>query len=280
MSTKIEQRIDDYIKDKNESSISSTINKSFWTELKWNEDKYVERKKLYLTEEKSIWELLKFQLLELRFWIFDEKFKNLKEELKKLKGNIEESPASNHNEDENEEENLDNTNIIWSNNEFIWTKVSEIQSQPFYKNPETWVTRCAATANFNAQNFGLNLPWWNAYDAATNPWLECIKTEPNLKKNQRPNNNRSPIKLKKFTKLDSNVNFADLYTGSTSNFWHRAVWFRDAGWERYVLDPYTTVNGVLGNKPYKLADYIANKKIVKAHFYNSPWYKFESKQYQ
>lgn len=124
MSIKVEQRIDKYIKDKNENSIFSTINENFWTDIKWNEDKYSNRQKLYLKENKNIWDWVKLQFLELKLWIFDANFKPFVEELKSLREWIEsakqwddknESPDSNTKFDIKDEEFKISTKELYDN---------------------------------------------------------------------------------------------------------------------------------------------------------------------
>jgi hypothetical protein len=273
------ENIENYIEEQEAETSMWQLDASFeelWVDVNLsrrlkNDHKMLTYAENFLEIKESWWFLwwIKLQLLELRLSMtcpYFSEFKDFLVELKKWN-------------DTNEDENSDNLDTIWSDNEFLWTKVSEIESQPFYKNPGTWVTRCAATANFNAKDFWLDLPWWNAYDAWKEIWKGLQKTLPSWRKKDRPNDSRGKISASAFPSQQDKINFADLYTGSSSNYWHRVVWFKDNLWERYVLDPYTRVNGILGNKPHKLIDYTKSRKIVKAHFYNSPWYKFESRQY-
>jgi hypothetical protein len=192
------------------------------------------------------------------------------------------------NTDENNEDNIwssqDNIDLVWAEHDFLWTDVYNIRSQPFYKNPSTWVTRCAATARFNWLNFWLVLPSWDAYTAwAKIPHIPQYKvTTPESRKNQKPKSSWVGIDLDEFKNIKEKgdgINFADIYLNSNSKYGHRAVAFKDDIWERYVLDPYTRVKWKLNNKPKKLSEYMSNKKIVKSNFYHSSWYRFESRNY-
>lgn len=229
---------------------------------------------LWLKESWDLFWWIKLQFLELRLSITCPYFEDFKSFLKELKiwDDTEEL-------DDNQDHTSDNIDIVSHNTEFMWTKVSEIKSQPFYKNPGSWVTRCAATARFNALDFGLDLPWWNAYDAWKNPWSNIQKTLPASKQNKKPSSSWSSLDINSFPKSDGEINFVDLYTSSSSKYGHRVVWFKDGTWQWYVLDPYTRVNWKLDNKPKKIEAYVKSKKIVKGHFYKSSWYRFESKKY-
>lgn len=246
------------------------LNIKLWEWLK-NDDELLKYAKLYLDsdEKKSLWTSIAMQAMELKLSItysYFEEFKDFLEELKKWENTPEESDE-------------DDVEINYAESDFMWTDIKEIESQPFYRNSATWVTRCAATARFNSQDFWLDLPTWNAYDAGKLPWSECLETIPNSKKEERPNNNWNPIDVKDFLNLDDNVNFADLYTWSSSTYGHRVVAFKDSNWKRYVLDPYTRVNWKLDNSPKPITDYIEERKLVKAHFYHSEWYQRETRNY-
>ena len=156
---------------------------------------------------------------------------------------------------------------------FCWTTVNSIKSEPFEKNSSTWVTWCSKTARFNWKNFWIMLPSWNAYDAWQLPWKSCLTTIPIDKQNEKPTNKRKWIDLEKFNSVWE-WNYADIYTDTKSpKYGHRAAAFKDDSWQWYVLDPYTRVNWKLDDSPKKLEDYLKFRKIVKAHIYESKWYK-------
>lgn len=156
---------------------------------------------------------------------------------------------------------------------FCWTNVSSIKSEPFEKNSQTGVTWCSKTARWNGRNFGIELPSWDAYKAGTRPWKDSIQTIPQDKINEKPENTWIWIDSSKFDNTGE-WNFADIYTNSKSKYGHRAAAFKDDNWQWYVLDPYTGVNWMRADtSPKKLEDYLKARKIVKAHIYESKWYK-------
>ena len=235
--------------------------------------KYAELK---MKDEKDLkrWEKFNLELLELRLSITCKYFKDFKIFLEDLKrGEVVEDTST------DTWQNMQVETIDLQNSYFCWVSVWEIQSYPFYRNSQSWVTRCSRTARMNGQNFGLNLPKWDAYNAWEKPWENSINSLPKNKKEKKPSKNWSPLNIWEFNSIWNDINFADIYTESKSNYWHRAVAFRDNTWQRYVLDPYTRVNGVLNSTPKKLQDYMKNKKIVKAHFYKSNWYSHKDLSY-
>ena len=157
---------------------------------------------------------------------------------------------------------------------FCWTSISRIQSEPFEKNSITWVTWCSKTARWNWKNFGLELPSWDAYVAGTNPGKDSIQTIPQAKKNIKPQCDWEWIDIEAFKNI-AEWNYADIYTSSLSKkYGHRASAFKDDSWQWYVLDPYTSVNGRKADtSPKKLEDYLKSRNIIKAHIYESKWYK-------
>ena len=163
--------------------------------------------------------------------------------------------------------------------EFCWTPVTQIQSLPFERSGARWITWCSKTARWNGENFWLKLPRGNAYDAGKKSWKDCLWTIPSNKQEERSQNKREWISAENFNS-NWKWNFADIYTNSKSNYWHRASAFKDGKWQRYVLDPYTRVNWLLDNTPKKLEDYLKVRKIVKSHFYESKWYKWSGNSSQ
>ncbi len=279
------EKIKTFIEDKEKTTSIWQLNENLeelWLDVKIGEWLKNDKKMLTYAEHflwlKESWGLfwwIKMQFLELRLSMtcpYFEDFKSFLGELKKW----EDTEALDSDDKKNESDNID---VIINNNEFMWTKVSEIKSQPFYKNPGSWVTRCAATARFNALDFGLNLPWGNAYDAWKNPWSKTKETLPESKQNKKPSSSWSALDLEDFPKSDDKINFADLYTQSNSGFGHRVAGFKDWSWQWYVLDPYTRVNGRLDNSPKKIEDYMNSKKIIKSHFYTSPGYISKIRKY-
>lgn len=277
------EKIQTFIEEKEKTTSIWQLNENLeelWLDVKLGEwlknDKNMLTYAEHFLELKESWGFfwwIKIQFLELRLSMtcpYFEDFKSFLEELKKW-DDIKEGDETNT--------KTDDIDVISNNNKFIGTKLSEIKSQPFYKNVWTWVTRCAATARFNALDFGLNLPWWNAYDAWKNPWNNIEKTLPVSKQNKKPKSSWSSLDIDDFPKSDSKINFADIYTKSRSSFGHRVSAFKDGSWQWYILDPYTRVNGKLNNSPKKIEDYVKSKKIIKSHFYTSSGYSPESRKY-
>lgn len=250
--------------DQNLESLGLDVKISSWLK---NDETLLSYAQVFLKENQTIWEKIKMPFLELKAKIlcpyFDE-FKTFLAELKEWQNATQDQTV----------EQIDDTH------EFCWTKVSEIESQPYYKNSYTGVTRCSATAQFNWSDFWLTLPSWDAYDAGTKPWDldQYQKTVPSSKVNKKPESIRSKLDVSEFN-VDEDINFADIYTSSSSDYGHRAVAFKDSTGQWYVLDPYTRVNWVLDNSPKKLEDYMQNRDILKSHFYQSSYYSPESREY-
>ena len=144
----------------------------------------------------------------------------------------------------------------------------KIHSGPARRNPQTWVTLCAATAKFNAQKFGLTFPSGNAWDASTSKPIEqeYRASLPAFKKEERPNSTWAPLSIADFDAM-KDVNVADIYPDSKSKYGHRAVAFRDQSGEWMVLDPYVKVSGTKSTDPKPLKDYVEERPVLKAHFY-------------
>ena len=303
-------KIKEYIQDKEKDWVLWTLDsiKSEFNSLVWKETKETE-KGLHLFEwlkndknlltyaelkskeesELSAWEKVKLNLLELKLSVTCPYFSDFKDFLEELK-RWEYVEQSNEWQDSQSQEtqtqdNQWNENESWQSNqpsestesetqnhEFCDVPLWEIQSYPYYKNSKTWVTWCSATAQMNWQNFGLNLPNGDAYNAWTKPWKDSLYTLPKDKKEKKPSKNWPTINDSEFQSISDDANFADIYVESKSNYGHRAVAFRDSTWQWYVLDPYIRVKWRLDNSPKKLEDYLSTKKIVKSHFYKSDWY--------
>ena len=154
---------------------------------------------------------------------------------------------------------------LWKVEGFDATK---FLSDPARKNPQTWVTLCAATAKFNAQKFGLTFPSGNAWDASTSKPIEqeYRASLPAFKKEERPNSTWEPLSIADFDAM-KDVNVADIYPDSKSKYGHRAVAFRDQTGEWMVLDPYIKVPWTDATEPKKLEDYMKVRKVFKGHFY-------------
>lgn len=240
-----------------------------------NDKNLLEYAKLYNKPEKlNIWESIKFKLLELKLSVTCPYFADFKEFLEELKRWTDTSTTDTT--DTSTTSSISTGTVSESietwNHTFCGISLSNIKSEPFQRNSKTWVTWCSKTARDNWKNFWLDLPSWNAYDAWMLPWKDSIETIPKDKINERPNKWWEWIKISLFKSI-SKWNYADIYVGSSSNYGHRASAFKDDSWQRYVLDPYIRVNWKLDNSPKKLEDYLAVKKIVKAHIYQSKWYK-------
>ena len=157
--------------------------------------------------------------------------------------------------------------------QFYWIPVYSIKSCCLLRDEKTWKLCCSRTARINWKNFWLTLPRWNAYWAWKYPWRNCLSTLPSDKKNTQPSANWPWIEETEISRIPTDANFIDFCAYSRSNFWHRAVWFRDGSWERYVLDPYIKVHWQKDIYPKRLNDYLKKRKIVKAHFYHSNGYR-------
>ena len=280
-----ESQIKEYINNKNKDSVHWTLDsiKTEFDSLIGKEEKETkEWLKLFgwLKNDKNLlqyaelqskegnlkrWEKVKMELLELKLSVTCPYFKDFKAFLIDLK---------------KWENDKANWWTAWKyenwkddiNGEFCGLSTWMISSYPYYKNSKTWVTWCSATAQMNGQNFWIDLPMGDAYNAWVKPWKWCLYTLPKDKENQRPSKSWPGLKDWEFSTSSNDSNFADIYVESKSNYWHRAIAFRDSTGQRYVLDPYTRVNGRLDNSPKRLQDYMQSKKIVKAHFYKSKWY--------
>ncbi len=286
------EKIQEYIKEKEEKNWLKKLAEVFDGDEEKEEDKesfsffnwlkndknLLEYANLYNKPEKlNIWESIKFKLLEVKLSItcpYFADFKNFLEELKRWTdiSDTTSGTSSSTTSTETTSESIE----TW-NHTFCGTNVSRIKSEPFQRNSKTGVTWCSKTARFNWYNFGLRLPSWDAYKAGTNPWKDSIQTIPRDRIGKQPKNSWEWIEVSVFKSL-SKWNYADIYVESKSNYGHRAAAFRDDSWQWYVLDPYTRVNWRLDNTPKKLEDYISTRKIVKAHVYESKWYKERSDQ--
>lgn len=154
---------------------------------------------------------------------------------------------------------------------------SSITSKPLDRNRETWVTWCSYTARLNAENFGIQVPSGNAFDAkdknpTDNLFVESVEKEKDEK-----------LTDEDLQKIDSTANFADVYVYSQwkyAKYGHRCSMFKNnttGKW--FVLDPYRQPEPAskydpdksLAIKPKPLEDYLdANNVIAKINFYNSP----------
>jgi len=230
-----------------------------------NDEKLLSYAELAFNEKLNTKEYIEKWLLELRLSITCPYFRDFKDFLEQLKSwnNISNSPTTAE------------TSVEFSNKTFCGTSLSCIKSEPYQKNSETWVTWCSRTARRNWENFWLKLPSGNAYDAWEKPGDNIIKTIPEDKSNKRPRKSWEWIQVNKFKAIEE-WNYADIYTDSKSDYGHRAAAFKDDNGQWYVLDPYTRVNWILDNSPKKLEDYLSVRKIVKAHFYQSNWYRENS----
>lgn len=264
------EKIEKFIDEKEKKTLMWQLNENLeelWLDVKigeWlkNDEMLLSYAQMYLNESKSIFDSFKMQFIELKAKIQCPYFEDFKVFLNELK------------QWENTKNQNESSEFIDDAHQFLGTKVSDIESQPYYKNPEKGgTTRCSATAQFNWLDFWLTLPKWNAYDAwAIVPSISAyIDTIPNWNQAEKPKATRPSISVDDFN-LSDNSNFADIYTSSNSNYGHRAVAFKDWTWQWYVLDPYTRVNGNLDDKPKKLEDYMSQRKIVKSNFYTSAWY--------
>ena len=301
------EKIWEYIQEKEKYTIIWTLDsiKSEFDALVWKEKKetwdwlklfeWLKNDKNLLTyaelknkeeSELSGWDKLKINLLELKLSItcpYFSDFKVFLEELKKW-DYVSESLAGASTEDITATQSdtqwwsdmtsqVDEyTENIHQWHEFCNVPIWEIHSYPYYKNSKTWVTWCSATAQMNGQNFWLNLPHWDAYNAWAKPWKDVLYTLPKNKINKKPSKQWPSLTTSEFQSVKDDSNFADIYVESKSNYGHRAVAFRDATWQWYVLDPYIRVKWRLDDSPKKLEDYLSTKKIVKSHFYQSNWY--------
>lgn len=284
---KNEAQIKEYIENKQKDSVSWTFEsiKTEFNSLIWKEKKetwdwlklfeWLKNDKNLLTyaelksKEKDLkrWEKVKMDLLDLKLSITCPYFKDFKTFLEEL----------------NKWESVSQTWETWSESAefqgktFCGFSINNIKSYPYYKNSETWVTWCSKTARENGKKFGIVLPSGNAYDAWKEPGNDCIVTIPSNKIHDRPTKRWNEISEWEFLS-NSKWNYADIYVKSKSDYGHRAAAFKDDSGQRYVLDPYTSVNWSMDTTPKKLEDYIKVRKILKAHFYESKWYVPDSQE--
>lgn len=257
--------------------IEKEIKESFLSKWLKNDENLLTYAELAMkTEKLNIWESIKKKLLELKLSITCPYFVDFKDFLEELKHWTDTSTPNTPSNKIATSASMGHTGTILESNElssrtFCWINVSNIKSEPFERNSRTWVTWCSKTARNNWKNFWIILPSWNAYDAGTLPWRDSIQTIPTEKINQRPNKKWKWISNSTFKGL-KHGNYADIYVSSKSNYGHRAAAFKDNIWQWYVLDPYTRVNWKLDNSPKKLEDYLTQRKILKAHIYESKWY--------
>lgn len=256
---------------------------------KWFLSKWLKNDEAMLTyaelvmkvEELSFWERVKQKLLELKLSITCPYFDDFKDFLQELKrwtntsttytsetGDTTSSATTTETTTESTETSAHN---------FCGTNIRNIKSEPFEKNSQTWVTWCSKTARNNWKNFWIILPPWNAYDAWEHPWRDSLQTIPANKINEKPNKKWDGIAASAFRNLGKG-NYADVYVSSKSNYGHRAAAFKDNTGQWYVLDPYVRVNWILDNSPKKLEDYLKERRILKAHIYESNWYLPESQE--
>ncbi len=120
-------------------------------------------------------------------------------------------------------------------------------------------TMCSKTARENGERlFGMRLPRGNAIDVQNGYGPEGLRHSDDPTK--------SPIEISNgLPPSDPKANFADVFTGSKSEYGHRAVAFKDGdAW--LVLDPYVTKT----SHPVSLADYEKLRPIRKAALYSLP----------
>ena len=277
-----EQQIVDYVQQKEGNNglatLAETVADLAWVEketkegflnrrLKNDENLLSYAELVMKTERLSVWETIKRKLLEVKLSITCPYFADFKGFLKELKCWNDTSDSTSTTDTQSGSESSEKISHT-----FCGIDIKNIKSEPFQKDSATGVTWCSKTAIYNWRNFNVNLPCGNAYDAGNKPWKDCLTTIPSDKQDERPQNKRKWITADKFESVWK-WNYADIYTNSKSDYGHRASAFKDDKWERYVLDPYTRVNWKLDNSPKKLSDYLSVKKIVKAHIYESSWYK-------
>lgn len=286
MDNQKEQQVKDYIQEKEKtewnSKLVETVSDLAWLETEtkeWFFSWWLKNDKNLLTYAQlldkkdflNIWENIQFKLLEIKLSITCPYFADFKDFLTEIKLWPDTSEPSKTDSNKGSHKSKTETVETWKSS-FRGTDVKNIKSEPFQKNRKTWVTRCSKTARDNWLNFWLNLPNWNAYDAWKEPWKDSIQTIPANKKDKKPQKSWEWINFTTFTWIKE-WNYADIFTDSKSNYWHRAAAFKDDNWKRYVLDPYTRVNWKLDDTPKELDEYLKWKKIVKAHIYKSTWYK-------
>lgn len=298
MDNQKEQQVKDYIQEKEKtewnSKLVETVSDLAWLEREtkeWFFSWWLKNDKNLLTYAQlhdkkdflNAWEDIQFKLLELKLSITCPYFADFKDFLDELKlwpdtstfepaqtNPKKKSPKPKKESPKSKKESIE----TWKS-KFRGKDIKDIKSEPFektYNSRGKTITRCSKTARANWKKFWIILPSWDAYDAWKNPWKDALQTIPANKKNKRPQKSREWINFTTFTWIKE-WNYADIYTDSKSNYWHRAAAFKDDNGKRYVLDPYTRVNWKLDNTPKELDDYLKWKKIVKAHIYNSTWYK-------
>ena len=182
-----EAEIKEYIENKQKDSapwaletIRTEFNSLIWKEEKetrdwlhlfeWlkNDKNLLQYAELKMKDKKEMkrWDKMKMELLELKLSITCSYFKDFKSFLEELK------------KWEYESESIQswNESLDFTDHEFCWLWLWEIQSYPYYKNSETQITWCSRTAWMNWQNFWLNLPRWDAYNAWEKPWENSINS--------------------------------------------------------------------------------------------------------
>lgn len=295
MEAKQEQQVKDYI-DKKEAQWKPSLIETvadladletetkewiFWWWLKNDKDLLNYAELFNKKEDLNLWENIQFKLLEVKLSITCPYFADFKDFLAELQrwpdtssqdNSAPENPTRDSNNNTHKPSNEATESKETWKHMFCGIDIKRIHSEPFQKNSRTWITRCSKTARENWLHFWINLPTWNAYDAWQTPWRDTIQTLPSNKTNKQPSKSREWISLSSFKSI-KRWNYADIYTNSKSNYGHRAAAFKDDSGQRYVLDPYTRVNWRLDNTPKKLEDYMKEKRIVKAHIYNSTWYR-------
>ncbi len=256
-----------------------------WFLKKWlkNDESMLAYAELVMkTEKLSWWESIKQKLLELKLSITCKYFEDFKDFLQELKRWTDTSTPSTTSSTATTGTSVGHTETASESGEtsshtFCWINVNNIKSEPFERNSRTWVTWCSKTARNNWKNFWIILPSWNAYDAGEVPGRDSIQTIPADKINQKPDKWWKWLSDSKFKGIKKG-NFADIYVSSKSSYGHRAAAFKDNSWQWYVLDPYTRVIWKLDNSPKKLEDYLTQRKILKAHIYESNWYLPDSQE--
>ncbi len=266
-----------WLKEETESWVENWPEKWFLSKWLKNDEAMLAYAELVMkVEELNFWERVKQKLLELKLSItcpyFDD-FKDFLQELKRWTNTSATQTSENGGTATSDRTASETTNesTETSTHNFCGTNIRNIKSEPFEKNSQTWVTWCSKTARNNWKNFWIILPSWNAYDAWERPWRDSIQTIPANKINGKPSKKWDRIADSTFRNI-SRGNYADIYVSSKSNYGHRAAAFKDNTWQWYVLDPYVRVKWILDNSPKKLEDYLTERKILKAHIYESKRY--------
>lgn len=272
-----------WLKEETESWVENWPEKWFLSKWLKNDEAMLAYAELVMKPEKlNFWESIKQKLLEVKLSItcpYFEDFKDFLQELKRWTNTSTTQPSETGVATTSGAMTTETTteSAEVSSNNFCGTNIRNIKSEPFEKNSKTWVTWCSKTARNNWKNFWIVLPSGNAYDAWEHPWRDSIQTIPADKIDKRPQKSRKWIEDTAFKNINHG-NYADIYVSSKSNYGHRAAAFKDNTWQWYVLDPYVRVKWILDNSPKKLEDYLTERKILKAHIYESKWYLPESQE--